>query len=98
MARKPSIKKYTVSDSVDLILVHYYIYYVVEEATVRVRFLDSTKVYTLAWVELLTMEEMPFERYEDLVAGVEVMAPWQDRQGNLQYAEALVLSEENVRI
>ena len=73
-------------------------FYAVEEATVRVRFLDSTKVYTLAWVELLTMEEMPFERYEDLIAGVEVMAPWQDRRGNLQYAEAVVLSEENVRM
>ena len=29
------------------------------------------------------MEEMPFERYEDLIARVEVKAPWQDRQGNL---------------
>ena len=42
------------------------------------------------------MEEMPFEQYEDLIAGVEVMAPWQDRQGNLQYSEAVVLSEEVV--
>ena len=40
----------------------------------RVRFYDSTKVYTLAWAELLTMEELPFERYEDLVAGVNTLA------------------------
>lgn len=41
----------------------------------RVCFLDSTKVYTLAWVELLTMEEVPFEEgYEDLITGVKVMA------------------------
>ena len=62
----------------------------------RVCFLDSTKAYTLAWVQLLTMEEVPFERYEDFIAGVKVMAPWQDRQGNLQYAEAVVISEENL--
>lgn len=44
------------------------------------------------------MEEMPFERYEDLIAGVKVMAPWQDHKGHLQYAEAVVVSEENVRV
>ena len=40
------------------------------------------------------MEKMLFERY--LIAGVEVMAPWQDRQENLQYAEVIILSEEVV--
>ena len=69
--------------------------FAIEEATVHVRFLDSTKVYVLSWVELLTMD-MPFERCEDLIAGMEVMAPWQDRQRNLQYSEAVVLSEEVV--
>ena len=64
----------------------------------RVCFVDSTKVYTLAWVELLTMEEMPLEGYEDLIARVKVMAPWQDRQGNLQYTEAVLLSKENVKM
>ena len=68
-------------------------YYFAVEATVRVRFIDTNKVYTLAWVELLTMEEVPFERYED-IAGVKVIAPWQDRQWNLQYAEGVVISEE----
>ena len=73
-------------------------FHAVEEATVRVCFNDSTKVYTLGWVELLNMEEVPFEGYEDVVGGVHVMAPWQDRRGNLQYAEAVVLSDQQVRV
>ena len=64
----------------------------------RVRFLDSMKVYSLARFELLTKDEVLFEAFEDLFSGAEVMAPWQDRQGKLQYAEAVVLSEENVRM
>ena len=57
------------------------------------RFDGDSKVYNLAWAELLTVgSEIPFETYEDLTPGLKVMAPWKDQKDNLQYAEATVLT------
>ena len=44
--------------------------------------------------ELLTIEEVPFESYEELV-GTTVMAPWYTADGvSVSYSEATVLSSD----
>ena len=69
----------------------------VENATVPIQFLEGQKVYHLQWDELLTVEaELPFEVYEDLQAGTHVLAPWCDKDGDIDIAEAVVVNPESV--
>ena len=47
---------------------------------------------TLAWTELLTMDETPFESVDELAECVNVMAPWyHDNSAKIQHAQAVVI-------
>ena len=64
-----------------------------ENATVPIQFLEGQKkTYQLRWEELLTVEgEVPFENYEELQVGTPVLAPWCDKDGDIDFSEAVVV-------
>ena len=66
-----------------------------ENATVPIQFLDGgKKIYHIQWDELLTVgSEIPFEEYEDLQIGTHVLAPWYDKDGDIDFSEVVVVSE-----
>ena len=69
----------------------------VENATVPIQFLEGQKkIYHLEWDELLTVEgEVPFEVYEDLQVGTHVLAPWCDKDGDIDFSEAVVVEPQS---
>ena len=61
-----------------------------EDVEVPIRFDGDRKLYHLVWTELLTMDEVPFQNYDDIELGMRVMAPWCIAEGSISYSEALV--------
>lgn len=64
-----------------------------ENATVLIQFVEGQKkIYQLRWEELLTVEgEVPFENYEELQVGTPVLAPWCEKDGDIDFSEAVDL-------
>ena len=58
---------------------------------VPIRFDGDRKLYHLVWTELLTMDGVPFQNYEDIELGMRLMAPWCTAEGGISYSEACVI-------
>lgn len=75
-----------------------YFLHTAENATVPIQFIEGQKkIYHLQWEELLIVEhEIPFEVYEDLQVGTHVLAPWCDKDGSIDFSEAVVADPQSI--
>ena len=64
---------------------------------VAFRFVDGGTEHSLQWTELLTIDETPFESYEQLSMGMHILAPWYSGKDSakIQYAEAEIVEKED---
>lgn len=55
----------------------------------------GSRIYSLEWTDLLTLEEVLFESSEDLTEGTRILAPWfNGNPSDIQYAEAVVTNKK----
>lgn len=87
--------KVVVFDGVDVYLTCLFKHvssYIVEDKEVELQFVGDEKTYSILWTELLTPGmELPYSSYEDLQPNLEVLAPWEDGDGIIQFAPVTVL-------
>ena len=71
-------------------------FFAVEGKTVRVQFKEGSgkKTYAIQWTELLNVNETPFSSFEELVPGTEVLAPYYQSDGKINFSCATVVNPD----
>ena len=54
-------------------------------------FKNEKRIHSVVWTEFLTLDEVPFENYEDLSDGTAVLAPYTVDGTTVQYHEAVIV-------
>ena len=75
-------------------------FFAVEGKTVRVQFIEGSgkKTYAIQWTELLNMDETLFQSLEELVPGTEVLAPYYQSDGKINFFCATVVNPDKDKI
>ena len=56
---------------------------------------DNTRLHSLLWTELLTLDKVRFESVEDLVEGTPVLSPWYNADPtDIQFADGVVTNRK----